>query len=242
MVEETELETLIDAATLCPLPPLPIPDHATRFRQWSVGCGVVLCAIVIILSTTWALMYMQAVPSRLAMALVLVVSGEAVIALICLVGLHGDSDSVILRDPSQPMPDDVVSALRIAGPLPSRNIEDEQRGSFCVRCLVWRPVSTPQCCAKRSRHLLAGLCEHSGHGAHHCSICQRCVAEFSHHCGMHTVCCVYVDMYCTYELHAAGFFGRCIAGRGRRAVPILAEFNQGPARHASSGGIKWRAA
>ena len=31
--------------------------------------------------------------------------------------------------------------------------------------------------------------------AHHCSICNRCVRDFSHHCG---------------------FFGRCIAGRGLR--------------------------
>ena len=73
--------------------------------------------------------------------------------------------------------------------------------------------------------------------AHHCSLCQRCVVDFSHHCS---------------------FFGRCIAGRGLRGnrkylvtlvhlgyaamltyAGLLAAWVAGP--HGSNGS-SWRAA
>ena len=165
--DETELQTLVDgdasgaaAAVTGPLPQLPTPDHASRFRQWSTGCGGVLCAIVGLLPTSaWAIFYIRVVPSHQAVVLVILGSIEAIVALVCLVGLYtSDSELIILRDPSQPMPDQVVIALSEAAPLPAWNINDEHRGSFCVRCLVWRPTGVPKRRPSRSWHHLIDLC------------------------------------------------------------------------------------
>ena len=63
-------------------------------------------------------------------------------------------------------PQSVAKALRAAGganPFLSgahQNVR-EGDGTFCVRCLVWRPQGVP---------------------VHHCAVCQRCAVGFSHHC------------------------------------------------------------
>ena len=41
---------------------------------------------------------------------------------------------------------------------------------FCVRCLIWRPP------------------DGTAGDVHHCSICQRCVVQHDHHCGVYGVC------------------------------------------------------
>jgi hypothetical protein len=62
------------------------------------------------------------------------------------------------------VPTGPVRELLLAGLPISRdckNVEHPSRGSYCVRCLLWRGRDEK---------------------AHHCSTCQRCVRDFDHHC------------------------------------------------------------
>jgi hypothetical protein len=61
---------------------------------------------------------------------------------------------------------------------------DMPEGSYCVRCLVWRP-----------------------HDAHHCRTCGRCVAGFDHHCGVFGRCIVQGNMPCFSMLIGMLFAG-----------------------------------
>lgn len=124
---------------------------------------------------------------------------EAAIALLCVVYLLLGGSGVIRRslDTCFPMPVEVDERLRgaagelpegcanLPGPAGSRTL-----GSYCVRCLVWRPPKT------------------GTYDAHHCNTCQRCVRGFDHHCGVFGRCIVKANMPCFHLLIAmlpAGF-------------------------------------
>lgn len=87
-----------------------------------------------------------------------------------------------------PIPDEVEARLRtgetlhlrdnIKGPVGSRT-----HGTYCVRCLVWRPPSRDPVTSVQSKN-------------HHCSICQRCVVGFDHHCDFFGRCIVDGNMTC----------------------------------------------
>jgi hypothetical protein len=97
---------------------------------------------------------------------------EACVAIICLFSVLNCDPSVIRRTDATclPLPPLVDERLRAGQPLDGLpNQEDATRGSYCVRCCVWR---------------LKAL-----HGvAHHCSICQHCVGDFDHHCSFFGRC------------------------------------------------------
>lgn len=100
-----------------------------------------------------------------------VVHAEAALALLCLERILRGDPGVIKRTPAttRPVPRDVADRIRSGRSLDdlTRNITDPRRGSYCVRCLVWRDA-TKKC--------------------HHCRVCARCVVDFDHHCGFYGRC------------------------------------------------------
>lgn len=78
------------------------------------------------------------------------------------------SSAIIHRtaETSLPVPSKVSDALAVGDPLLSNVIGDDSR-TYCVRCFVWRPAVAK---------------------SHHCSICQRCVTGFDHHCHIMGLC------------------------------------------------------
>lgn len=88
-----------------------------------------------------------------------------------------------------PMPPEVEERLRMPGGHASRDLARMQNllgpahsathGSYCVRCLVWRPPGQ----SKKVQ-------------PHHCKTCQRCVKDFDHHCGVFGRCIVKGNMSC----------------------------------------------
>ena len=174
-------------------PPMPTPDHARRCRESIRGTITVVCICAFsggvaqwLASGGGAPALSEEVASWLATAL----WSEIIVAAVCLAGLRWSDPGVLRRDPWQQLPDDIAAKLLGCKPLPDENVRVGGR-TFCVRCLLWRPA-LPSAAGLASS--AAGGHE-QGPKVHHCSICQRCVSNFSHHCG---------------------FFGRCIAGRGLR--------------------------
>ena len=151
------------------LPPLPEPAKVRR-RQATVSVVVILGVVMVVLR----------ISSRLAprlgkcgVACLYLIRSCAFLALLCLERIHRSDPGVITRSPKTclPIPVVVEDRLRTGQPLDDlRNVYHHRNRrshgeSYCVRCLVWRP---PRC--------------------HHCKICQRCVADFNHHCSFYGTC------------------------------------------------------
>lgn len=107
---------------------------------------------------------------------------EAVIALCSTAYLIFGAAGEIRRSPGTcyPIPAEVEQRLLSSQSLHGMaNVpgpdDNPALGSYCVRCLVWRP---------------------KGAGGHHCNICQRCCTGFDHHCGVFGRCIVRNNMPC----------------------------------------------
>lgn len=174
------------------LPPLPPPDRKRQRAEQSGGMALVLS----IVAANVVVMHGFALPvghisdfwwwTFFGLNLT-----EVLVALACFAGVLIGDAGVIRRSAAScfPLPEPVATRLRAGQPLDGQlqNIEDDEHGTYCVRCLVWRPPPVMSggfpFSVRRQKQ------------AHHCSVCNRCVGEFDHHCGV---------------------LGRCIAGSGCR--------------------------
>lgn len=84
-----------------------------------------------------------------------------------------------------PIPEEVKKRLRVGQSLDGlKNIENEKLGTYCIRCLVWRPPKA----------------HHKDMSNHHCSVCARCVTGFDHHCGLLGRCIVIDNLASFYTV------------------------------------------
>ncbi|CAK0870346.1 unnamed protein product [Prorocentrum cordatum] len=135
---------------------------------------------------------------------VMAVFAEASTAVLMLLYLLFASSGVIRRSPKTcyPIPPTVEDLLRrgeslealqshgeggnIKGEALKKDRPDMPDGSYCVRCLVWRPNAAD---------------------VHHCRTCGRCVVGFDHHCGVLGRCIVRRNMPCFSTLVVMLFAG-----------------------------------
>jgi len=112
------------------------------------------------------------------------ITSEAVIASGCVLYLLKFQNAGEIRrsrETCYPIPDEVAERLKEGRSLEgfhniSRIRGAPAEGTYCVRCLVWRPPKARK--------------------PHHCNTCQRCVEEFDHHCGVFGRCIVDGNMTC----------------------------------------------
>lgn len=170
-------------------PPLPTPKYLIKNRELRVGTGFISMIIISFTGLTHgvaltAVDVFQTGGTVWWIFLVLIYS-EAVVALICLLGLALTDPGVVQRSPETcfPIPSPELElylrsyAQREKLPEKPKDVyfshpDSNNQDNFCARCLVWRR-SKP-----RKKFF-------------HCAVCQRCVEYFDHHCSV---------------------FGRCIAG------------------------------
>jgi len=167
------------------LPPLPTRGDGYHSEPQS-GICIVLVMSAVLVGVTHAAVAMdgpdKAEPFKCFW--VQLIWAEAVTAVLCMLFLLCGQAGVIHRSNKTcyPIPEDVEEKLRAgcsgstglgsnrAGPPGSATL-----GTYCVRCLVWRPPMD---------------------ASHHCSVCQRCVVGFDHHCDVFGRCIVRGNMIC----------------------------------------------
>lgn len=172
------------------LPPLANPNYSMIRQESNVGITVVLFLSLAFIGVTHGIS-LAAVGgiekhSPTWWTFFILVYGETGIALLCLLGLMLVDPGVVKRSPENCFPIPMQCEAWIQAhvdddapkvePPPEYYIASSNPSTpgdtYCRRCLLWR----------RFKH---------SNKYFHCSICQRCVAEFDHHCSV---------------------FGRCIGG------------------------------
>jgi len=152
--------------SLSNLPKLPTPDYKAMRSQNACGNVFVLSLIAFYTSQV----YLCGEEGKDIYAAL--IYSEAVIAIICLLGLALGDPGVVKRSRETcfPLPNAISEALLAGKDLSSirSNVRGDDGRTFCVRCFVWRPDNAGE--------------------VHHCSICQRCVTHFDHHCGVFGRC------------------------------------------------------
>eukprot|EP00658_Telonema_sp_P-2_P072179 TRINITY_DN6135_c0_g1_i1.p2 TRINITY_DN6135_c0_g1~~TRINITY_DN6135_c0_g1_i1.p2 ORF type:complete len:269 (-),score=50.37 TRINITY_DN6135_c0_g1_i1:121-927(-) len=167
----------------------PLNERAAAYWQESkMHSSFVLVFILVVVAVSDGItLGLDTLPGGAKLAFLFILHGECLMALICyfyiLLGDPGDVHRSEKR--CFPIPDEVQDWMRRAkcpnsgrvaleplkenfwghdkkGPCPT---EPCKKHTYCVRCMVWRPVK-----------------------AHHCRTCQRCVTGFDHHCGVFGRC------------------------------------------------------
>lgn len=181
---------------LSDLPPMPARGEGYYTEPWCGSCTVgILC--VMFVGAVQSLAATGTLPSKeFADIVVLLIWLWAIIAIFCTAYIIFAEGGIIRRSEQTcyPIPDEVAKRLmsneslrgmsNISGPPGSK-----MHGTYCVRCLVWRP--------KRSGRT----------SSHHCNTCQRCFTGFDHHCGVFGRCIVNNNLLCFYLLIAMLFTG-----------------------------------
>ena len=163
------------------LPPMPIPHYEEKRGEAMCGCFTVLLLTGGLVAITHSIVFdgLQPKPFKNNARAIMygLIWSEAIVALLCLLGLLLDDPGTIKRSAENcfPLPPEVEEKLLTGQPLTGlRNVIVDGR-SFCVRCCVWRES--------------AGLSRFDGvSNTHHCDTCQRCVRDFDHHCGVFGRC------------------------------------------------------
>jgi len=186
---------------LCDLPPLPHRGKGYRTEPFMGICVVLVLSAMLVGLTSG--MTVQGESDNwhgsIQIAMLALIWVEAGIAVLCLLYLLLGNAGVIHRSTTTcfPIPAEVEQRLResqsleglknISGPTGSQTL-----GTYCVRCLVWRPPKEDS-------------------KSHHCNTCQRCVVGFDHHCGVFGRCIVRGNMPCFFTLISMMFAGMVTA-------------------------------
>eukprot|EP00927_Polykrikos_kofoidii_P046143 TRINITY_DN40344_c0_g1_i1.p1 TRINITY_DN40344_c0_g1~~TRINITY_DN40344_c0_g1_i1.p1 ORF type:complete len:232 (-),score=21.20 TRINITY_DN40344_c0_g1_i1:189-884(-) len=177
----------------------PMPDR--KWGYWTEPClGVLFVSFlsVVLVYFTHGVVWQSDHPAFIPRMMVILIFGEAIIAFLCILYLLFGRAGEIKRSRKTcfPLPaeveqrllasEDLIGVSNLEGPPGSKTL-----GSFCSRCLVWRPPSKSQ----------------NRRDVHHCRICSRCVVGFDHHCGVFGRCIVAGNMPCFVMLIAMGAMG-----------------------------------
>ena len=197
-----------DDYELAILPPLPRPDFNALRVQVFNGIGIVIGSAALGEAAIHGLAWLASWQPATFWSCIIGVSHAQVMVVAVAHALLLLSDPGIIRrgrGSCLPIPPAVAERLRAGESLDGLVNVAEGDSSYCVRCCVWRrPARGTKTSFSRDDNyyceMVGELCEPL-QSAHHCSICNRCVAAHDHHCD---------------------YFGRCIAAANMKPFITVA--------------------